>query len=134
MVTGSSSVKRGSAPNITQTDLLLDIDFSSSSGSSIAGVTQSQPQPVIPDQLVTSSSGSGTMFDSLDVHTQPVATTTSTNVAAAAPTATTSSTSGGLFGDLVDLFGSNNNTASGLFSQPAQVASQNVRINHSNML
>ena len=75
------------------------------------------------------------MFDSLDVHTQPVATTTSTNVAAAtAPAATTSSTSGGLFGNLVDLFGSNNNTASGLFSQPAQVASQNVRINYSNML
>ena len=76
------------------------------------------------DQQVTGGSGSGTMFDSLDIRTQPVATATTTNtVAAAPPAANTSSTSGGLFGDLVDLFGSNN---SGSFSQAPQPAPQNV--------
>lgn len=70
------------------------------------------------------------MFDSLDVHTQPVATTIATaNMATAPSTSSTNKTGGGgVFGDLVDLFGSNSNTASGLVTQTPQVIPQNVCI------
>ena len=126
-VNGGISAKRGSAPNITQTDLLLDIDFSSNSSNTTAAVVPSQPQATVNQPSVTSSS-SGTMFDSLDVHTQPVATTTATTNTAT--TANMSSASGGVFGDLVDLFGTSNNTSSGLLSQPPQASPQNVCVRY----
>ncbi|XP_065884904.1 uncharacterized protein [Dysidea avara] len=86
----SDNTRKGSAPNVTQTNLLLDIDFSSPSTTIIQDRSNS-----VPNQQ-TVNNESTTMFDSLDVQTQPVTTSTST----------TATTSGGLFGDLVDLFGS----------------------------
>ena len=63
------------------------------------------------------------MFDSLDIRAQPVAT-----VGAAGNVTTTANTSasgaGGVFGDLADLFGSSNNSTSGLVSQPPQPVPQ----------
>ena len=112
--------KGRSAPNTSQTDLLLDIDFGSSSSSS---VTQSQSQ-VTPNQQVISNGESRTLFNSLDIHTQPVATTATTTVTTAM--STSSSASGGAFNDLVDLFGSSNSSITGLVSQIPQTAPQHV--------
>ena len=58
------------------------------------------------------------MFDSLDVRTQPVAT------AGISTAAANTSASGGVFGDLADLFGSSNNT--GLVSHTVQTTPQQV--------
>lgn len=121
-VTTGSSPKKGYTPNTTQTDLLLDIDFSSNSDSTSI-TTQNQSQ-IMPDQQTTSS-GSRTMFDSLGVRTQPVATTAATAVITTVSTQSPAS-AGGVFGDLVDLFGSNNNTTSGSVSQTPQTAPQHV--------
>ena len=122
--TSSSGAKRGSAPNTTQTDLLLDIDFGSGGSSSTAD-THNQAQ-VISNQQVTTS-GVGSMFDSLDMRTQPVATMATTTVATAAANTSSASGGGGVFGDLVDLFGSNNNTAGSLASHTPQTIPQQVR-------
>jgi len=67
------------------------------------------------------------MFDSLNVRTQPVATTTATTAITTANTQSSASV-GGMFGDLVDLFGSNSNTTGGSVTQTPQTIPQHVCI------
>ena len=88
---------------------------------------QNQAQVTSNQQVTPSSTGS--MFDSLDVRTQPVATmatTATTTAVVTTPPNTLSSSGGGVFGDLVDLFGSNNNTAGSLTSHTPQTNPQHV--------
>ena len=66
------------------------------------------------------------MFDSLDVRTQPVA------PAGISTAAANTSASGGVFGDLADLFGSSNNT--GLVSHTAQTTPQQVCVSPTQVL